>query len=81
MTAEEYQKKIDEFLNRNRGWITVEAEALYLNHNEGTFGRAKCKCDACRYIRHMRHPQMISCPFGHCPQCAPKELWPKNPKI
>ena len=78
MTPEDYQKTIDDFLNRNRHWLTQEAEALYLNHNQNSLSIAKCKCDICRYIRHLRQP-WYPCPFKDCLHCRSNLKFGTNP--
>ena len=50
--------------------LTLKAISRYESHNDGTIAKAICKCQFCKYIRHLRQP-WISCPFKACPTCRP----------
>lgn len=55
--------------------LNPQAIAKYKQHNDGSLSHAICKCSFCKYVRHMRHIDTYPCPFGGCPQCAPKDQW------
>ena len=50
--------------------LTPKAISKYESHNDGSIAKAICKCQFCKYVRHLRQP-WLGCPFKACPTCRP----------
>jgi len=62
--------------------LSKKAILTYERHNDGSIANVICKCEFCKYVRHIRQP-WYPCPFKGCPSCRPDLNWklPELPNV